>query len=184
MERAKCVWVESSWDGIIPALQAKKIDAIASSMMFIPKRMEQIAFTNKVSNAPSRLVVRRGSPLQPTAASLKGKRIGVEQGSSQEAYAKAMWAPAGVEIVSYQNQDLVYNDLVSGRLDASFQSSIQANSGFLKKPIGKGLCFRRSGVRSQVLRGGRENPSCFWQATAHCCWTAPARPSNWQRCRC
>lgn len=139
--RAKCVWVESSWDGIIPALQAKKIDAIASSMMITPKRMEQIAFTNKVSNAPSRLVVKRGSPLQPTAASLKGKRIGVEQGSSQEAYAKTMWAPAGVEIVSYQNQDLVYNDLVTGRLDASFQSSIQADSGFLKKPGGKDFAF-------------------------------------------
>ncbi|WP_024302085.1 ABC transporter substrate-binding protein [Pseudogulbenkiania sp. MAI-1] len=139
--RAKCVWVESSWDGIIPALLAKKIDAIASSMMITPKRMEQIAFTNKVSNAPSRLVVRRGSSLQPTAASLAGKRVGVEQGSSQEAYAKAMWAPARVEIVTYQNQDLVYNDLVTGRLDASFQSSIQAESGFLKRPIGKDFTF-------------------------------------------
>ncbi|WP_346432694.1 ABC transporter substrate-binding protein [Crenobacter oryzisoli] len=138
---AKCVWVENSWDGMIPALQAKKIDAIASSMLITPKRLEQIAFSNKISNSPSRLVAKRGATLQPTVASLKGKRIGVEQGSTQEAYAKAVWAPAGIDVVSYQNQDLVYNDLVSGRLDASLQSTIQADGGFLKKPIGKGFAF-------------------------------------------
>ncbi|MCW3482064.1 ABC transporter substrate-binding protein [Neisseriaceae bacterium JH1-16] len=138
---ARCVWVENSWDGMIPALQARKIDAIASSMLITPKRQEQIAFSNKISNAPSRLVAKSGSTLQPTVASLRGKRIGVEQGSTQEAYAKALWAPAGIEVVSYQNQDLVYNDLVSGRLDASLQSTIQASGGFLKKPIGKGFAF-------------------------------------------
>jgi len=138
---ARCVWVENSWDGMIPALQARKIDAIASSMLITPKRLEQIAFSNKISNAPSRLVARSGINLQPTVASLKGKRIGVEQGSSQEAYAKARWATAGIDVVSYQNQDLVYNDLVSGRLDASLQSTIQASDGFLKKPIGKGFAF-------------------------------------------
>jgi histidine transport system substrate-binding protein len=138
---AKCVWVENSWDGMIPALKAKKIDAIASSMLITPKRLEQIAFTDKISNAPSRLVAKRGVNLQPTIASLKGKRIGVEQGSAQDDYAKAMWAPGGVEIVTYQNQDLVYNDLVAGRLDASLQDSAQAFSGFLKRPAGKDFAF-------------------------------------------
>jgi histidine transport system substrate-binding protein len=138
---AHCVWVESSFDGMIPGLLARKFDVIASSMTITPKRMQQIAFTNKVSNAPARLVVKRGSNLLPTAASLKGKRIGVEQGSSQEDYARAQWQPAGVEIVSYQNQDQVYTDLTSGRLDASFQASIEASDGFLKKPQGKDFMF-------------------------------------------
>lgn len=42
--QAKCVWVESSWDGMIPGLQAKKFDAIASSMTITPQRRQQIAF--------------------------------------------------------------------------------------------------------------------------------------------
>lgn len=138
---AKCVWVENSWDGMIPALKAKKIDAIASSMLITPKRLEQIAFSSKISNAPSRLVAKRGVNLDPTTASLKGKRIGVEQGAAQEDYAKAVWASAGVDIVSYQNQDLVYNDLIAGRLDASLQDSAQAFSGFLKTPRGQGFAF-------------------------------------------
>jgi histidine transport system substrate-binding protein len=138
---AKCVWVETSFDGMIPGLMARKFDVISSSMTITPKRMQQIAFSNKISNAPARLVVRRGSSLLPDAASLKGKRVGVEQGTSQEDYARAMWQPAGVEIVAYQNQDQVYADLTSGRLDAAFQASIEASDGFLKKPEGKDFQF-------------------------------------------
>lgn len=139
--RARCVWVESNFDGMIPGLLARKFDVISSSMTITPKRMQQIAFTNKISNAPARLVVRKGSPLLPSAEALKGKRVGVEQGSSQADYAIAKWQPAGVQIVSYQNQDQVYIDLVSGRLDASFQASIAASDGFLKKPQGKDFAF-------------------------------------------
>ncbi|MGF6553708.1 histidine transport system substrate-binding protein [Pseudomonas sp. S30_BP2TU TE3576] len=138
---ARCVWVESSWDGMIPALLARKFDAVASSMTVTPKRLEQIAFTDKVSNAPARLVVRRGSGLQPSIESLKGKRIGVEQGSTQEAFAKTVWGSKGVEVLSYQNQDQVYADLVVGRLDASLQGSIQASYGFLNTEAGKDYEF-------------------------------------------
>jgi len=150
---AKCVWVESSWDGIIPALLARKIDAIASSMTITPKRMEHIAFTNRISNAPSRLVTRRGSHLMPTAESLAGKRVGVEQGSNQEAYAKAEWGTKGVEIVSYQNQDQVYADLGMGRLDASLQGSIQASYGFLDKPAGKDFEFAGATLQDEKFFG-------------------------------
>ncbi|KVA16878.1 ABC transporter substrate-binding protein [Burkholderia ubonensis] len=139
--RARCVWVESSFDGMIPGLLARKFDVIASSMTITPKRMQQIAFTNRISNAPARLVVRKGSPLLPSAESLKGKRIGVEQGSAQADYAIANWQAAGVQIVSYPNQDQVYADLVTGRLDAAFQASIAASDGFLKKPQGKDFMF-------------------------------------------
>jgi histidine transport system substrate-binding protein len=138
---AKCVWVETSFDGMIPGLLARKFDVISSSMTITPKRMQQIAFSNKISNAPARLVVRRGSALLPDAASLKGKRVGVEQGTSQEDYARAKWQPAGVEIVAYQNQDQVFADLTSGRLDAAFQASIEADDGFLKKPEGRDYQF-------------------------------------------
>lgn len=139
--KARCIWVESSWDGMIPGLLARKFDAVASSMTVTPKRQEQIAFTNKVSNAPARLVAKRGSGLMPSLDSLKGKRIGVEQGSTQEAYAKAVWGTKGVDVLSYQNQDQVYADLVVGRLDASLQGSIQASYGFINTAQGKDYEF-------------------------------------------
>ena len=137
----KCVWVENDLDGIIPALKARKFDAIVSSLTITPQRAQQIDYSAKMFDAPARMLARKGSPLLPTPASLKGKNVGVEQGSTQEAYAKAHWAPQGVNVISYQNQDQVYADLKSGRLDASLQDEAQAGFGFLKTPEGQGFEF-------------------------------------------
>ncbi|WP_322011467.1 ABC transporter substrate-binding protein [Paraburkholderia sp. J12] len=138
---AKCVWVEQDFDGMIPALKAKKFDGVLSSMTITPQRAEQIAFSAKLFNTPTRLVAKKGSNLQPTADSLKGKSVGVEQGTIQETYAKENWAPKGVNVVPYQNQDQVYADLISGRLDAALQDEVQADLGFLKTSRGAGFDF-------------------------------------------
>ena len=45
---------------------------------------------------------------------------------------------AGVTTQAYANQDQVYADLTSGRLDASIQDMLQAELGFLKSPKGEG----------------------------------------------
>ncbi|CAM2160986.1 amino acid ABC transporter substrate-binding protein, PAAT family [Paraburkholderia tropica] len=135
----KCVWVENDLDGIIPALKARKFDAIVSSLTITPQRRQQIDYSDKLFDAPARMIARSGSPLLPTPESLKGKNVGVEQGSTQEAYAKVHWAPKGVNVVSYQNQDQVYQDLIAGRLDATLQDEVQADYGFLKTPRGKGF---------------------------------------------
>ncbi|MEB3752743.1 ABC transporter substrate-binding protein [Acinetobacter sp. MD2(2019)] len=139
--KAKCVWVENSFDGMIPALKAKKFDGILSSMTITEERAKQIAFSNKIYNTPTRMIAKKGSPLLPTAVSLKGKRVGVQQGTMQESYAKAYWAPKGVNVVPYPNQDVLYQDMVSGRLDASLQDAIMVDAGFLKSPKGKVFAF-------------------------------------------
>jgi lysine/arginine/ornithine transport system substrate-binding protein len=136
---AKCVWVENDFDGMIPALKARKIDAVLSSLSMTEKRLQQIDFSDKVFYTPTRMVAKAGSGLLPTADSLKGKSIGVEQGTIQETYAKNYLEPNGVKVVSYQNQDQVYADLKSGRLDASLQDGVQATFGFLKTPNGEGF---------------------------------------------
>jgi lysine/arginine/ornithine transport system substrate-binding protein len=138
---AKCVWVEQDFDGMIPGLKAKKFDGVLSSMTITPQREEQIAFSSKLFNTPTRLVAKKGTSFQPTADSLKGKSVGVEQGTIQETYAKENWAPKGVNVVPYQNQDQVYADLLSGRLDAALQDEVQADIGFLKTSRGAGFQF-------------------------------------------
>ncbi|TCW81852.1 ABC transporter substrate-binding protein [Burkholderia sp. SRS-46] len=149
----KCVWVAQDLDGIIPALKAKKYDIIVSSLTVTDKRREQIDFSAKVYDAPARMIAKTGSPLLPTVASLKGKRVGVEQGSTQETYAKAYWEPQGVTVIPYQNQDQVYADLGSGRLDATLQDELQADYGFLRTPRGKGFAFAGPEVKDPKTIG-------------------------------
>jgi len=134
--KVKCVFVSQGFDGIIPALQARKFDAILSSMSKTPAREQQINFSSEMYNEPTSLIAKKGAGLQPTAASLKGKTIGVESGTIQESYANTYWKPYGVNVVSYPGQDQVYADLLSGRLDASLQDSVEADYGFLKTPKG------------------------------------------------
>ncbi|KVC61915.1 ABC transporter substrate-binding protein [Burkholderia ubonensis] len=139
--KAKCVWIENDFDGMIPALKARKFDGVLSSMSMTPAREEQIAFSAKLFNTPTRLVAKKGSSLMPDVKSVKGHRIGVEQGTIQETYAKTYWAPAGATVVPYQNQDQVYADLIAGRLDGALQDAVQADIGFLKTPRGKDFQF-------------------------------------------
>ncbi|MFT4021233.1 MAG: ABC transporter substrate-binding protein [Acinetobacter sp.] len=151
--KAKCVWVENAFDGMIPALKAKKFDGILSSMTVTDERLKQIAFSNKIYNTPTRMIAKKGSPLLPTVASLRGKRVGVQQGTMQESYAKAYWATKGVNVISYPNQDVLYQDMVSGRLDASLQDAIMVDAGFLKSEKGKGFAFVGANVTDAKTLG-------------------------------
>ena len=148
-----CVWVETGFDGIIPALQGRKFDAILSAMSITPKREEQVAFSQPLFNTPSRLIAKDGSGLQPTVQSLRGKAVGVAQGSTQEAYAKANWATAGINVVSYANQEQVYPDLRSGRIDATFTDALAGINGFLKTPQGSGYGFAGQDVSDPKTLG-------------------------------
>ncbi|CAN7559922.1 MULTISPECIES: transporter substrate-binding domain-containing protein [Pseudomonas] len=134
--KVKCKWVESDFDGMIPGLKANKFDGVISSMTVTPAREKVIDFSNELFSGPTALVFKKGAAIGIDPASLKGKKIGYEQGSIQEAYAKAVLDKAGVETQAYANQDQVYADLISGRLDASIQDMLQAELGFLKSPPG------------------------------------------------
>ncbi|MGA8658574.1 MAG: lysine/arginine/ornithine ABC transporter substrate-binding protein [Chthoniobacterales bacterium] len=151
--KAKCVWVENDFDGMIPALKARKIDAVLSSMAITDKRLQQIDFTDSLFLTPTRMVARADSTLVPTAESLRGKNVGVEQGTVQEIYARTYWEPQGVKVVSYQNQNQVYADLISGRLDASLQDAVQARLGFLNTPEGKSFAFAGSEIQDAKILG-------------------------------
>jgi polar amino acid transport system substrate-binding protein len=151
--QVKCVWVEQNFDGMIPALKAQKFDAILSAFSNTEARRQQVDFSQRLYTAPSSLVARKNSGLLPTAESLKGKTVGVVQGSLQESFAKSEWGHNGAQIHSYQTQDQVFADLTVGRLDAAFQASVQADTGLLQKPQGKDFAFAGEPITDKRIIG-------------------------------
>ena len=137
--KAECTLVQQEWDGIIPALQSRKFDAIIASMAITEERLKVVNFTAKYYNTPSRLVAKAGAKLEASAAGLKGKRIGVQRSTIQDRFVTATFTQS--EIVRYAKADEVYLDLAAGRVDAVFSDTLAVDGGFLKKPQGKGFAF-------------------------------------------
>ena len=117
--KAECELVTQDWDGMIPALQAKKFDAIIASMSITPERKKQVAFTNKYYTTPLALVALKDSSLSGTdGEAVKGKTVGAQASTTQADYAQDVYAKAGADVKLYPTQEEAVTDLVNGRLDA------------------------------------------------------------------
>src|SRR5471030_2505637 len=151
--KLKCEWFDTAFDGLIPALQARKFDAINSAMNVTEKRRQAIDFTHVIYRVPTKLIAHANSGLLPTPELLKGKSVGVLQGSIQESYANAHWTKQGVKVVAYQDQNQIYMDLTSGRLDSTLVLAPAGQSGFLSQPQGKGFAFVGPAVTDETILG-------------------------------
>ncbi|WP_137113998.1 ABC transporter substrate-binding protein [Mesorhizobium sp. GR13] len=135
----ECVLVEQEWDGMIPALKARKFDAIVASMSITEERKRQIDFSDKYYQTPARLVARKDAGFAGTPDGLAGKRIGVQRGATHQCYAEKTFPKA--EIVLYATQEEVFRDLVLGRIDAELSDSLISQESFLSKPDGADFAF-------------------------------------------
>jgi polar amino acid transport system substrate-binding protein/arginine/ornithine transport system substrate-binding protein len=135
----KCVLVEQDWDGMIPALLAKKFDVIIASMSITEERKKRVDFSDKYYNTPAKFVAKKGSGLEISKAGLKGKRIGLQRGTTHQCFMEKMYPEA--ELVLYGTQEEVFQDLAIGRIDAQISDSTAADDGFLKTDAGKDFEF-------------------------------------------
>jgi polar amino acid transport system substrate-binding protein len=114
--KTECTFVTNDWDGIIPALQSKKFDAIIASMSITPERQQQVTFSKKYYNTPPALAVPKDSPLtEATAASLSGKAIGAQGSTSHANYVEKHFADSDAKL--YPTADEYKLDLANGRVD-------------------------------------------------------------------
>lgn len=113
--KVTCTFVTNDWDGIIPALQAKKFDAIVASMSITDERKQKVAFSEKYYNTPGAVAVLKDSPIK-SLADLKGKTIGAQSSTTHANYAEKHFPEATEKL--YPTSDEYKLDLANGRVDA------------------------------------------------------------------
>ena len=136
--------VAQDWDDIIPALLARKYDAIIASMSITEERKKKVAFSNKYYNTPGKFVCKKGAMKDFTRAEVaqatKGKSIAVQRATIHDRFVTEQGGE-GVKVKRYGTQDDAYLDLVAGRVDMLLADSVAIDDGFLKKPEGQAFQF-------------------------------------------
>lgn len=132
----ECEWVGVAWDGIIPALLAKKIDAIVGSMSITEERSKTINFSDKYYNTPAAIVAPKSMDIDGSPESVAGKIIGVQVSTTHQNYVEAYFEGTADSVKTYQDFNEHNQDLLAGRVDAIVADSL-AMSDFLDSPEGQ-----------------------------------------------
>lgn len=135
----ECELVEQDWDGIIPALLAKKYDAIVASMSITEERKKRVDFSKKYYDTPAYFVGPKGMDIEVMPGGLAGKVVGTQRGTTHQCFLEKIYPEA--ELRLYGTQEEVFLDLAAGRIDLSFSDSTQASEGFLSTDAGADFEF-------------------------------------------
>jgi polar amino acid transport system substrate-binding protein len=134
-----CTIEEVAWDGIIPALSAKKFDAIMSSMSITAERQKTISFSSMYYNSAPVILGPKNGNMEFAPEKLSGKTIGVQVSTIHADYLAKYYVPKGAVIKTYATQDEVNADLVAGRVDFILADGVTLDS-FLASDQGKACC--------------------------------------------
>ena len=158
---AECELVAQDWDGIIPALQNGKYDAIIAGMSITDERMKVINFSQGYANEPASFSVLKSSPLatlqsagkvnmdalddtssallDSLKSTLAGKVVGVQGSTTHENFVKQVLGDS-VTMKSYDTQLNLELDLIAGRIDALL-SDKGSMEEFIATDNGKDVIF-------------------------------------------
>ena len=141
----ECTIVEQDWDGMIPALQMRKFDAIMAGMSITDERKKTINFSQGYADEVASLAVMKGSKnaglktlsainlsdisaeeqatLDTLTKAFKGKTIGVQTATIHQNFLDS-GLMGNVKVRTYKTQDEVNLDLVAGRIDAALAAAV------------------------------------------------------------
>ena len=141
----QCTIVEQDWDGMIPALQMRKFDAIMAGMSITDERKKAINFSQGYADEVASLAVMKGSNLEGMQTSeginltkksgavkkdlktitgaLAGKTVCVQTATIHQNFLES--GDVGkVNVRTYKTQDEVNLDLASGRCDVALAAAV------------------------------------------------------------
>ena len=155
----KVEFKNTAWDGIFAGLDSGQYDAIISSVTITDERKAKYDFTVPYTSIGQILVVPKTDKSSKKIADLKGKKIGAQMGTTGAFEIKKV---AGVELKSYDEVGLAFEDMAAGRISAVVcDEPVAAHFALQKKEYKEkfkivGASFTKEGYGIVVKKGNKE----------------------------
>lgn len=149
----KVEFAPQEFSGLIPSLQAGKIDAIISQVTITDERKQQIDFTQPYITNQVKIIVKEDNDSITKLEDFKGKNIGVGLGTNDESYLRNDVLPqvGNFEIKTYDDVITSLQDLNAGRIDATINNlyalkPIVDKNGYKIKAVGDAIKSDQAGI--------------------------------------
>jgi polar amino acid transport system substrate-binding protein len=134
-------WVPTAFDGLMPALQAKRCDILWSALYLSPERLQVANGSPFMVTGPG-LIVPSGTTDIKTADDLSGKRVAVQGGGSNEKMLRTLSAKLeaegkpGLKVQAYPKTAETVAAVSNGKADALIETDV-AVADMVAKSNGK-----------------------------------------------
>ena len=108
-------FVQNQWDSLIPGLKRGDYDVVINGLEITDDRKAEVEFSEPYYLTYEALTVRKNTYDIASLADLKGRKAGTLKGALAE---RLLAATPGVNVVGYDTQTMLYDDLALGRIDA------------------------------------------------------------------
>jgi L-cystine transport system substrate-binding protein len=126
-------FITTEWSGILAGLSAGKYDVIVNQVGVTPQRQQTFDFSDPYTISSAQLILSKNSKAGfASLEDLKGKKLGVGQGSNYEQKAKSV---GGIEVRSYPGAPEYLQDLAAGRIDAALNDSLMVSYLLKNSPL-------------------------------------------------
>jgi len=110
---------DMKFDGLIGALQAKRVDLVLSGMSATEKRAQNVDFSTQYHHSGEMFITLKDSEVT-SLDQLEGKTVGVQLGTIQEEGARKLQETVDFEIKAVDNATILIQELQSNRIDLAY----------------------------------------------------------------
>lgn len=122
---------DMKFDGLIGALQAKRVDMVLSGMSATEKRKQNVDFSTEYNHSGEMFITLKDSKIK-TLDDLKGNTVGVQLGTIQEEGAKKLQKQVNFEMKSLDNATTLIQELLTKRIQVAYMDKSVA-TGYIQK---------------------------------------------------
>jgi cystine transport system substrate-binding protein len=145
------------WDGILAALESKRLDAVVNQVTISEERKKKYDFSKPYTvSGIQALVLKKNIDAIKTADDLAGKKVGVGLGTNYEQWVRAN--VPGADVRTYDDDPTKFADLNNGRTDAILIDRLAALEYAKKAPktVAAGEAFSRQEAGVALRKGEPE----------------------------